>query len=688
MDGASVAPRDARCCDEFRARDLLLHLQENEGYEVYEYFEASKGPKGSKVLAPRRLWVEVLETVPISPASASADGEAASGEDPWVVLLPSGSPCATPPPPRPPPQRPVKGDGKGRPPPPPGGHSAKAKGPPGRPPAAKAKGSAPAKASSAPPPFGKKLHWKPLPELALGDTIFEELRDEAAPPLDREQLERIFQPPPKPPMRERIPSDGSDSAAKGKGGATGAGQARRSIGSQVCLLDAKRAQNLAIVLRQVTLPTEELAEVLRCMRVGHKVAIETLEHVYDNLVPSLLECPDLVNYDGPTENLRDVERQLLPLARLPRLKARLRTMLFCKKMPVQQASLLERIRVLRSACEQVRNSSALRRIMCAGLRVGNFLNHGIENAGEGAEVRGFAMESLLKFRDFRAAHGGEASALHCIVVHLCPHHPELLQQLRQELQILFPVDGVDVASLDGITDLHYTVGCFQSEIDLVQGELERFSDSYASEGQGPLEVMRRSLEDGCEIVSKLNEELRATLATSCRLLEYFGERQPAEQSQESWASSYAAVEKFFATIKEVVISFEECWREVRENPKKLRLEGLAPPPSASGNKSATSGGKSGVPAPTPQLTAVKQSPKAAAAAACAAAAASAASERQAKSVANQGANNETADKAAALAADAASAVLRRRRGSGMLRLGGPDFGGARLQPHASAAMGE
>merc|ERR1719478_1154524 len=130
-------------------------------------------------------------------------------------------------------------------------------------------------------------------------------------------------------------------------------------GTEVCLIDAKRAQNLAIVLRQVTLPTEELAEVLRCMRVGHQVTAETLEHVYDNLVPSLLECTELMNYDGPTENLRDVERQLLPLARLPRLKARLRIMLFSKNMPVLHTSLLARVRLLRSACDQVRNSAAL-----------------------------------------------------------------------------------------------------------------------------------------------------------------------------------------------------------------------------------------------------------------------------------------------------------------------------------------
>jgi formin 2 len=231
-------------------------------------------------------------------------------------------------------------------------------------------------------------------------------------PLNKEQLERLFRAAPKAEPRERRDSATEAGLAmpKSSGG--------RGRASEVCLIDPKRAQNLAIVLRQVTLPTEELAEVLRCMRVGHPVNVETLEHVHDNLLPTLLECTELSSYDGSVEGLRDVERQLLPLVRLPRLKMRVRTMLFSKKMPILHSSLMSRIRLLRKACEQIRTSYALRQIMATGLRVGNFLNHGIESSTGGPQVHGFSVESLLKFRDFRAAKGGEASALHCIVTHL------------------------------------------------------------------------------------------------------------------------------------------------------------------------------------------------------------------------------------------------------------------------------
>jgi len=357
------------------------------------------------------------------------------------------------------------------------------------------------------------------------------------------------------------------------------------------------------------------------------------------------------------------------------------------------------------------------------------LNHGIESPGDLTEVRGFAVESLLKFRDFRAAQGGEASALHCIVAHLYPHHPDLLIVLRQELRaVLEPSDGAEVCILDGgISDLHDAASRFQSEIDLVQGEMDRFAEIYRAEGEGIVEVLERLLEDGREMATGLNEELRTTLTTARRLLEYFGERHQAELPMLP-----NAVEKFFCTIREFVGSFEECWRDVVENPRKLRLEGMVVPPPpkersaspsivAPNSKEARETSPDADPAPVRPAFIMKQSPKATAAAAWAAAAASAVNERRAKNAITSDAPTEgqcatnapwranaplmrhqfatdapTEGQCAMyaaepvrlnpLAAEAANvAAMRRRKTTGMLRLGGPDFGAARLLPPPASA---
>jgi len=653
--------------DVFDAQGLLRYLKEHAGYEIYELFERDDG---TRIPSAHRSWNEALEdgrspcsgapAEPIAAPRASACGSQRGGwgiwgrphsvtaagsgagattmvdREPWVVLTPQVPPpgLVDALPKNAPPHQSKVGPPNSRgkaPPPPPHGSVAKAKAPPppGKAPLAKAKGGAPKpKKAPPPPPFGKKLHWKLLPASSLEDTIFQEISpwDGVAPSLDTRQLERLFAPPPREKPAGAASTSLFASGASREGGGVGTGSdvavpkagGRRSALlkdlSQVCLLDPKRAQNLAIVLRQVTVPTEELAEVLRWMRLSHRVGADTLEHVHDNLLPPLLECAELLSYSGPPEMLRDVERQLLPLARLPRLKARIRTMLFSKNMPTHHSSLLARIHALRVTCEEVRESDALRRVLGAVLRVGNYLNHGIDlpDAGCGVEVRGFTVESLLKLRDFRAAQGGEGSALHCVVLHLMPGDAQLATRLHNELRGL----GGDACIADGfVGDLRDAVGTFQSEIDLVQGEIERFGDCYrvdgeASECSGPLAVLERLNEDAQEMAGSLDAELSDALVASWRLMEFFGEGRGRDLPHpSSWSSETCeAAEKFFITMRDFMLSFEECWREVLEQPRRFRQDagGTAAAAAATGAVAATAPSQ---PTPAPSGGAAYESPR-------------------------------------------------------------------------------
>ncbi|CAJ1357223.1 unnamed protein product [Effrenium voratum] len=408
-----------------------------------------------------------------------------------------------------------------------------------------------------PPPFGKRLHWKLLSSTQFVDTIFEEIQpwDKVAPPLDTQQLERLFT------EKEKEKPSGLASAPAPKSGANG----------RVCLLDPKRAQNLAIILRQVTLPTEQLCSLLRSMELEHAVTTEALEHIYENLLPPLLESAELfTSYSGPTDSLRDVERQLLPLAQLPRLKARLQSLLFAKTLPTTQADLLAQIRTLEEACQQVRDSSSLRRILGTVLRVGNFLNHGVDAPdAAGVEVRGFTMESLLRLRDFRAGGESAVTALHCVALHLLPGEAQLPAKLRGELRAALEVgDGAATR----ISELREAVGRFRREASTMTDEAERFSSAYCitsgdREDTKPLETLRKLAKDAKEGADKIETEMASAMAKAIRLLEYFGEKraEPAREEDE-------LVERFFVTLKEFTSSFEACWREVLEQPKKLRLD--------------------------------------------------------------------------------------------------------------------
>jgi hypothetical protein len=541
-----------------------------------------------------------------------------------------------------------------------------------------------------------------LPPAELGDTIFDELRPwgDVAPAINTQQMEHLFAP--------AIATQGG----KGTGAATepGAGQRGRASSSSAanpvanfgsrqggcCLLDATRAQNLAIMLRQVPVSMEELVEMLRWMRLSHPISAESLEHIQENMLPTLLQSVEVFkNYSGPLEALRDVERSLMPLARLPRLKARLQSLRFGKTMPTVHAGLLARINALREACGQVRDSGALRRVLGTVLRVGNYLNHGVDapDAGGGAEARGFTLESLLRLRDFRASSflgGGEgtASALHCVALHLQPTDPRLMAELKNELhQIL--TDGsaptaatsatpCDITSsfvtigdlatapmahpgIGSIADLRDAVSRFRTEAELVQAEAERFGECYrldrapaGSDGPGPLATLNRLAEDAQEMASMLEEKLSEALASALSLLEYFGDRRtgsgaPASAGADPAAAAKedAAVERFFAVLREFVQSFDECWRELLDHPRRYRFD---PPPHASSASVATTNGAASTTVPS---AADKTRSVAAVAAAAAAGGSSNSAERQRAAA--------TMNMAAALGAEAASSGVRRRR---------------------------
>eukprot|EP00746_Dinoflagellata_sp_MGD_P036831 gnl/MRDRNA2_/MRDRNA2_18848_c0_seq1.p1 gnl/MRDRNA2_/MRDRNA2_18848_c0~~gnl/MRDRNA2_/MRDRNA2_18848_c0_seq1.p1 ORF type:complete len:699 (-),score=171.18 gnl/MRDRNA2_/MRDRNA2_18848_c0_seq1:16-2112(-) len=583
-----VSMSDSQRWDNFNAADLLRHLAESEGFEVYEAYEGRE--KGCKVHAPIRNWLEEV----VQPSSSSSTPPPSDKQDapdkgqdtqmkkpkagsasvlldePWVVLTttspaPSQAPNGKagkggkggPPPPAP------KQAGKGKGPLPPGG---KGKGPP--PPSGKAPGKGPElkpAAAPPPPPFGKRLHWKSLPSNSLENTIFEELRPWADDSsgnslLDKHQLETLFQPREQPKDKEKEPKSML---------------ARRNIGSkdQVCLLDSKRAQNIAIILRQVPIPTSELGEVLRWMLLSHSVSAEAIERVFWNLLPPLLECKELQSYEGPLEPLRDIERQLIPLVRMPRLKARLRTLLFSKNMANQFSVADIRIRTLQQACKQIRESPSFRKVLGTVLRIGNYLNHGIDNANTnlGYEVRGFALDSLHKLQEFRSAQSGDISALHCVILHLLPASPSLPQELRKELCQVFAG-----ASKEKLSDLRDAVASFKTETYLVQVEIERYGELYHIDGEpeggqqgapGPLAALQRLAEDAEEKAKQLNEELENTIGTARRLLEFFAEKVDSGKAD-------MAIERFLATVSQFVVSFEECWHEVLENPKKLPMEKL------------------------------------------------------------------------------------------------------------------
>eukprot|EP00419_Tripos_fusus_P067940 CAMPEP_0172914206 /NCGR_PEP_ID=MMETSP1075-20121228/191910_1 /TAXON_ID=2916 /ORGANISM="Ceratium fusus, Strain PA161109" /LENGTH=96 /DNA_ID=CAMNT_0013773079 /DNA_START=1 /DNA_END=287 /DNA_ORIENTATION=- len=90
----------------------------------------------------------------------------------------------------------------------------------------------------------------------------------------------------------------------------------------------------------------------------------------------------------------------MPFCTLPRSISRLKLMRFALSHVSTFTNLIERSRILRQAAEQARGSQELRDLLSVILRVGNFINHGVQEAREGT-VKSFAIESLMSLASFK-----------------------------------------------------------------------------------------------------------------------------------------------------------------------------------------------------------------------------------------------------------------------------------------------
>jgi len=117
---------------------------------------------------------------------------------------------------------------------------------------------------------------------------------------------------------------------------------------------------------------------------------------------------------------------------------------------------------------------------------------------------------------------------------------------------------------------------------------------------GPLETLRRLAEDSSELASSLEAAMASAISEASALLEYFGERRrhsssvtgagPKAKTTAANAEDDEALERFFVTLREFSTSLEACWKEVLEQPRRLRIDSIALP---AGSPAAPAAGGTG-----------------------------------------------------------------------------------------------
>ncbi|KAJ8485774.1 hypothetical protein OPV22_018259 [Ensete ventricosum] len=174
------------------------------------------------------------------------------------------------------------------------------------------------------------------------------------------------------------------------------------------VLDPKKSQNIAILLRALNVTREEVHDALldgnpECL------GAELLETLI-KMAPTKEEELRLHDYMGDISKLGSAERFLKAVLDVPFAFKRVDAMLYRANFETEVKYLIKSFETLEAACEDLTSSRLFLKLLEAVLRTGNRMNVGT-NLGQ---AKAFKLDTLLKLTDVKGT-DGKTTLLHFIV---------------------------------------------------------------------------------------------------------------------------------------------------------------------------------------------------------------------------------------------------------------------------------
>ncbi|CAA7036133.1 unnamed protein product [Microthlaspi erraticum] len=294
------------------------------------------------------------------------------------------APAPTPPPP--PPPKPVSAkSGPSPPPPPPLKKSAALSSSVARPPPApRGPSSGEASTGGNVPVKLKPLHWDKVNPDSDHSMVWDKI-DRGSFSFDGDLMEALF-----------------GYVAVGKKSPDGDNN-KASAPTQIFILDPRKSQNTAIVLKSLGMTREELAKSLtESLTEGNDFHPDTLERLA-RIAPTKEEQTAILQFDGgDTAKLADAESFLFHLLKaVPSAFTRLDALLFRANYYPEMAHHKRSLQTLNSACNELRSRGLFVKLLEAILKSGNRMNAGTARG----DAQAFNLTALLKLSDVKSVDG-------------------------------------------------------------------------------------------------------------------------------------------------------------------------------------------------------------------------------------------------------------------------------------------
>ncbi|CAK7355377.1 unnamed protein product [Dovyalis caffra] len=172
------------------------------------------------------------------------------------------------------------------------------------------------------------------------------------------------------------------------------------------IIDARKAQNLSILLRALNVTTEE---VLDALQEGNELPVELLQTLL-KMAPTSEEELKLRLFPGDISQLGPAERFLKVLVEIPCAFKRIEALIFMSSLQEEVSGLKESFATLEVACNKLRSSRLFLKLLEAVLKTGNRMNDGTYRGG----AQAFKLDTLLKLADVKGI-DGKTTLLHFVV---------------------------------------------------------------------------------------------------------------------------------------------------------------------------------------------------------------------------------------------------------------------------------
>ncbi|XP_030536446.2 formin-like protein 2 isoform X2 [Rhodamnia argentea] len=243
-----------------------------------------------------------------------------------------------------------------------------------------------------PKPKLKPLHWDKVRASSDRAMVWDQLRSSSF-QLNEEMIETLF-------MVNSSKLGAKDSIPR---------SVPTSLNPENRVLDPKKSQNIAILLRALNVTIEEVCEAL-LEGNADSLGSELLESLL-KMAPTKEEEHRLKEFkDESPFKLGPAEKFLKALLDIPFAFKRVDAMLYIANFDAEIEYLRRSFETLKAACQELRNSKMFLKLLEAVLKTGNRMNVGT-NRGD---AHAFKLDTLLKLVDVKGT-DGKTTLLHFVV---------------------------------------------------------------------------------------------------------------------------------------------------------------------------------------------------------------------------------------------------------------------------------